>query len=244
MPSPAISLRIRKLRRRFGVSAPRLVVRQHVSWPLVAGSLILLVGFALVALWLVVDRNQVGALGRELDVLRGKVQSQADELAVLRSSAGTEKSIVNIEMAARQSLAVRLKGLEEENAILKEEVRLFERLILSSGEEASVRVESFRVISDGEGGYRYRLILAFRPGGRMVDFRGRLQFYVKFERDGRSHVLLLPEKKETSSAYSLEFKALLRREGGLEIPPGAVVKAVEVRILQGDTLKVARIAQL
>jgi hypothetical protein len=36
----------------------------------------------------------------------------------------------------------------------------------------------------------------------------------------------------------------LRREGSFELPEGAVLIGVEARVLQGDTLKFKRMAQL
>jgi hypothetical protein len=39
-------------------------------------------------------------------------------------------------------------------------------------------------------------------------------------------------------------KHVLRREGGFELPEGAVLIGVEARVLQGDTLKFKRMAQL
>lgn len=242
MPFPAVSLRFRKIRRRFGISAPRVVVRRHMPWQVV---LVVLVCFAVCAgagLWVVVQRNQAGFLVRENEGLRSLVTLQAEELAALRSTAGTERNAVRIEKVAQQGLVARIQGLENENAALKEEVRLFERLASVGAEEAVVRVENFRVTADGPGRFRYRLILAFKPGRQAPDFRGRFQLAVIYEQAGRAHTLLLPEQK-SAAAYVIELKAFLRREGVVELPPGAVVKTVKVRILQGDTLKVEQVAQ-
>ncbi|UCV12278.1 hypothetical protein KI614_03305 [Dechloromonas denitrificans] len=243
MPSPAVSLRLRKFRRRFGIAAPRLVVRQHIAWPWVVfplGALVLcsLGGF----LW-VLQNNQAGVLERELAALRIQVLHQADELMVLRATAGTEKNAVHIERTAQQGLLARLKGVEDENSLLREDVRLFERLLLSSDEEAAVRIEGFRVVPDGAGRYRYRLILFFRPAKQVSEFRGRLQFLVTFEREGKIQRLSLSEKKELAPTSLVEFKTMLRREGVVEIPEGAVLRGVEVRVLQGDTLRANKIAQ-
>lgn len=242
MPFPAVSLRLRKIRRRFGISAPRVVVRRHMSWQLMLVVLMLFLLCVGAALWVVTQRNQVGFLARELEGLRSLVSLQAEELAALRSTAGTEKNAVRIEKVAQQALIARIQGLEDENAALKEETRLFERLASASAEEAVVRIESFRVSADGVGRFRYRLILAFKPGRQVPDFRGRFQLAVIYEQGGRAHTLLLPEQK-AAAPYAIELKAFLRREGVVELPAGAVIKAVKVRILQGDTLKAEQVAQ-
>lgn len=243
MPSPAVSLRLRKFRRRFGISAPRLVVRRHVPWQLVAIAVLFFLFCLVGGLWFLLQRSQVGFLGRELEGLRSLVSRQADELAVLRSTAGTGQNAVHIEKAAQQSLLVRIQGLEDENAALKEEARLFERLASVAAEEAVVRIENFRLVADGVGRYRYRFILAFKPGPRVPDFRGRFQIAVVFELGGRTQSLLLPEQKRTDSAYSIDLKTFFRREGVIELPAGGVLRAVKVRILQGDTLKAEQVAQ-
>jgi len=113
-----------------------------------------------------------------------------------------------------------------------------------AGEVASVRVENFRVTQEAQGRFRYRLLLAFQPDRQNPDFHGHLQLAVDFVLFGKRGQLLLPDKRETVSDYQLELRHFLRREGVFELPEGAVLQGVEARVLQGDTLKSKRLAQL
>jgi hypothetical protein len=92
--------------------------------------------------------------------------------------------------------------------------------------------------------FRYRLLLAFQPARKSPEFRGQLQLAVRFVLAGKEQLLLFPEKGGMAGDYQLELKRFLRREGFFELPPGAELKAVEARILQGDTLKSKRLAQI
>ena len=119
MPTPAVTLRIRKFRRRFGITAPRVVVRTHLSWPWYAGGAALILLLFLVIIWLFFQRGETGSMERELDALRTQVRDLDGELLRLRSTAGTEQSAVQMERSTQQQLTSRIKMLELENIALK-----------------------------------------------------------------------------------------------------------------------------
>lgn len=244
MPTVAAALMLKKFRRRFGITASRVVVRSHLPWQwltLAATVAFLLLG---ILIWLVLRGNEAGLMGRELDSLRQQLNEQGTELHFLRSMAGTGQNAVSIERAAQQQLLAKLENLERENRSLKEDILLFERLIPVVGEEAVVRVENLRVVRDGGVRYRYRLLLAFQPAKQGSEFRGRLQLAITFLLANKEQQLVLPDKRGTVGDYQLEIKHFLRREGAFELPQGAELKAVEARVLQGDTLMSKRLAQL
>lgn len=244
MPTPALSLKLRKIRRHFGIAAPRLVVRSHVPWPWFAllGSLLLML--VAVVVWLVMQRNETGEMGREVVALRQQLQEHDEELGMLRATNGARQNAVSIERATQQQLLSRIQNLERENRALKEDILLFERLIPVVGEDAAVRIENFRVMHDDGGRYRYRILLAFQPDRQNPEFRGRLQLAVSFTLAGKEQQVLFPDKRVAAGEYQFELKHFLRREGVFELPLNAQIRAVEVRVLQGDTLKSKRLAQL
>jgi hypothetical protein len=244
MPTPAVTLKLKRFRRRFGISAPRVVVRSHLPWQWFALPAVLLALLLGSAGWLMAQRNEAGILGQEVETLRREVQGQREELDFLRSTAGTGKNAVSIERAAQQQLLSKIKSLESENAGLKEDVLLFERLMPVAGESALVRIENFRVLKESGARFRYRLLIAFQPDKQNPDFRGRLQIAISYASAGKVMQLLLPEKQENGAEYQLNVKHFLRREGGFELPAGALLRGVEARVLQGDTLKSKRVAQL
>jgi hypothetical protein len=120
---------------------------------------------------------------------------------------------------------------------------LFERLVPSSGEEAVVRIESFRVWQEGGGRYRYRWLVAYRPGGLVPEFHGRLQIVVSLGGGEGGRALVLPEKV-ADPEYRLDVKGVARREGGFVVPQGGLVSSVELRVLQNEAIKAKRMAQL
>lgn len=244
MPTPAVSRKLKRFRQRFGIAAPRLVVRSHLPWTWLAlpGLLLLLLLGAVI--WLVMQSNETGEMGREVQSLRQQLQSQREELDLLRSTAGTGQNAMSIERATQQQLLAQIQGLERENRALKEDILLFERLIPVTGEEAVVRIENFRVIHEGGVRYRYRLLLAFQPSKQSPEFRGRLQLAVSFLLAGKEQQILFPDKREAMGEYQLELRHFLRREGVFELPVAAQLRALEARVLQGDTLKSKRLAQL
>ena len=100
-----------------------------------------------------------------------------------------------MERSTQLQLGDRVKGLELENAALKEDMRLFERLIPAAGEEATIRLEGFRVVPDGEQRYRYRALLAFQSGKQAPEFRGQLQISVVFS-SRKAQEMMIPDKRE------------------------------------------------
>ena len=129
MRTPAVTLKLKRFRRRFGISAPRVAVRPHVPWQWQVTAVI--GGVALVAaiVWSVAQRGEMAGAKREMEEIRGQLAVAEDELSRLRFSSGTEQNAVQMERSAQQQLVARLKVLEAENVGLKEEIALFERLV-------------------------------------------------------------------------------------------------------------------
>ena len=218
-------------------------MRSHFPWQWLALPAILLALLLGVAGWLVAQKKETGILGVEVESFRQQLQAQREELNLLRSTAGTGQSVVSIERAAQQQLLARIQGLEAENAALKEDILLFERLIPIAGDGGAVRLENFRVFRESGTRFRYRLLVAFQPDRQVPDFRGRLQIAISYADKGKVLQLVLPEKRENSAEYQLEVRHFLRKEGVFELPVGVVLQGVEARVLQGDTLKSKRLAQ-
>lgn len=243
LQTPFVSLRLRRFRRRFGIAAPKVVVRTHVPWQWFLFPALVFLLLLFVAAWLFFQRNEAGEMGRELQDLRGQILSQRAELESLRTTAGTRVNAVSIEKATQRQLLSRIRELELESAALKEDMLLFERLIPVLGDEAVLRLENFRVVPEEDAKYRYRLLVAFQPSRLNPEFSGRLQLVVSYTLYGRELQLLLPEKASQAPEYQFSLKHFLRREGGFKLPEGASLKGVEALILQGDTVAARKRAQ-
>lgn len=243
MQTPAVTLKLKRFRRRFGIAAPKMVVRSHLPWQWLAVPAVLLLLLVGLAGWLIAQRNEAGVMALEMDRLRRESELHLEELKMLRLAAGTGQSSASIERASQQQLLERIRGLEAQNAALREDVLLYDRLIPVVGEVAAVRVESFRVVQEAEGRYRYRILLGFQPDRQTTEFRGVLRLAINYSESGRTLQLVLPDKKENMVEYQLQFKHFLRREGVFDLPAMAVLQGVEARVLQGDALKYKQMAQ-
>ncbi len=238
MPTPAVTLKLKRFRRRFGIAAPRVRVRTHFDWHWYA----IAVGFFVLVVagigWWVAQRGEALQMGDEVRLLRQRLQEMEGELLQLRASSGTEQNVVRMERTTQQQLTARLRLLEQENAGLKEDIGLFERLVPAEGVESSLRIDRLSVVSAAEPGrYRYRLLLGFLPSKSDREFRGRLQLVVTTVQGGREVLLDLHAGKESSPDFVVEIRNFLRKEGGFSLPVGAKIKSIEARLVQGAIVK-------
>lgn len=242
MPNPAITLKLKRFRQRFGITAPRVSVRTHYSWHWYAAGLAVLVLIVVAGTWWLAQHDEAVQTRNELLQLRKSAAQMEVELNRLRSLEGTEQSAVRVERSTQQQLAARLKALEQENAALKADLALFEKLVPAVGVESILRVERLNVVSGNEpGSFRYRLLIAFQPSKQEREFRGRLQLIVTALHAGKEMVLNLPAAKEAPVEYAVELKHFLRKEGNITLPPGSKIKTIEARILQGNVVKAKQI---
>ncbi len=229
---------IRVIKRRFGIAAPRVAIHTHVPWYWRWLAVAVFAGAVVGVGWLTYDFGRLYAGFDNSEAQRQKshledVNSklQVENAALRREIAAAERQL-QIELATHGNLSGQIHNLAEENALLKEDLAFFQTLMASGGEAGGISINRFRVEPDAlPGEYRYRLLIA-QSKQRVKDFRGRLQFIVDFEQDGKSEVISLPKGDEGSQAYNLAFKFYQRVEGTFLVPPGAVIKKVQVRVLE------------
>lgn len=244
-PGPAVSLR--RLRRRFGIGAPKLAIRTHIAWYWQALMLVAIVSVSLsLALWVYDSRRQAyGAtnddLLREIQTLRAQLDELDEELSKARTSAGASENSLQIERATQRQLAQQVRALESENAALKEDLAFFEGLTQTSANaQDSVRVERFRVEPDVVAGvYKYRLLVVNNSGRSLRSSKVDLQFVVKMRQGGRDAVVVVyPSEPEPAAAQQgLEVRNFYRIEGEFVVPSDAEVLLVEVKLLQDGSVR-------
>jgi hypothetical protein len=175
------------------------------------------------------DNSEAQREKSHLQDLNAKLQ---DENQALRREIASNERQAQIDLATHGNLSGQIHNLIEENALLKEDLAFFQTLMASGGEAGGISVNRFRVLPDAlPGEYRYRLLIA-QSKQRVKDFRGRLQFIVDLEEGGKSEVVSFPKEDDTGQAYNLAFKFYQRVEGTFLVPPDAVVKKVQVRVLE------------
>lgn len=185
---------------------------------------------------------------REIQALRDHVMELDAELTKLRSLVGAGESSLQIERATQRQLSRQAKLLEVENAELKEDLAFFEGLVPSSesSDEVGVRIDKLRIMpGNAAGEYRYRMLVVNNGGRQAKDLKGVLQLVVKLGHDGKDVMITLPASSEPNpQRYSFEVRRFHRLEGGFAVPPGAVVKEVEARVLQDGLIRARQTAVL
>jgi hypothetical protein len=79
-------------------------------------------------------------------------------------------------------------------------------------------------------------MLLMQGGQRPADFQGHIQLVINAQRGEQKMVLTLPaENNAKSQEYRLNFKSFQRVEGAFKVPPGTVVKNIQVRVYQNDS---------
>ncbi len=231
---------LKKIRQRFGISAPRMTVTTHVAWYWRMLGLVAVLSCSLaLAAWMYDAGRRFAGFDRseaeqELSQLRESVGKLTQETTSLRANVNASESKLQIERAAQTQLGRQVKALEDENARLKEDLAFFENLIPGEHRDNTLLINRFRVDPGAlPGEFRYRLLL-LQGGRRDKPFQGNLQLLVTLQQDGKGAIITLPEEG-AAPAYKISFKYFQRVEGTFRVAPGARVKMVQVRIFEGGS---------
>src|SRR5207244_2732860 len=127
-------MRWKLLRRRMSISAPRVIVRSHLPWPLRWAVLALALGFsAALSLWAFEFGKDIAGLDRgskeELQRLRAEVDQLRAEREKAISIGNTAESLLKTERTVQEKLAQQLKTAEADNLALRNDLGFFERLL-------------------------------------------------------------------------------------------------------------------
>lgn len=246
MAASGAALKLKRLRQRFGISAPRVAVRTQIAWywRVLAAVVVLSVSLACAA-WIYDAGRRIAGFDSQssaqaLAGLQARVAELEAELSAVRGVASTADSTLKIERVAQQQLALQVKMLEAENAAMKQDLAFFEGLVPGSGDaEPGVRINRFRIEPDVQtGAYRYRMLLVHHATRQQKEFRGELHFMVTVRDGGKDAIISLPPEGDPDVRnYRLEVRNFHRAEGILPVPSGAVLKSVEVRVLQEGVVR-------
>jgi len=223
----------------MSISAPRMIVRSHLPWPLRWAVVALVFGFsAALSLWAFEFGKDIAGLDRdakaELAQLRIEVAQLRAEREGAQSIANTAGSLLKTEKVAQDKLAQQLKQIESENMALKADLGFFERL-LPAGAAEGLAVRALQAEAKAPGQLRYQL-LVMQMGKSASEFSGRYDIVLSGQLDGRPWSMSLP-----NGGLPLVVKQYLRLEGMIDHPQQAVVKTVQVKVT--DTRGTVRATQ-
>jgi hypothetical protein len=225
-------MRWRLFRRRLSISSPRMTVRSHLPWPLRWAALAVALGFSgALALWafeigkgLAGLNHDRGDAAQALIQAREQMEDMKRDREHAQSIANTADSLLRTERATQLRLAEQVKALEMENQALKDDLGFFERLLPASGEGLSVR--GLQATTPAPGQLRFQLLVMQQGGRTQPEFKGHYEVLVSGLLNGKPWA---PTAAVVSK--SLQVRQYLRLDGLAEFPVAAVVKQVQVRVL-------------
>lgn len=242
---------LKRLRQRFGISAPKVAVRTHVPWYVRWFALAVLLAFSVaLAAWMYdagrrfagFDRSEVE---EELTALRSEIGTARSELRRLQAIADAADSRLSIEKTAQTKLGEQIRTLEQDNARLREDLAIFENMLSADARNAqALTIQRFQVEADAlPGEYRYRMVLMSGPRRDRNDFQGRLELVIGLQEQGRNAMIVLPERAEAdSAAFKLAFRHFQRVEGRFRVNPSAKLGSVQVRVFEAGSTQ-AKVTQ-
>jgi hypothetical protein len=241
-------MRLKLLRRRLSISAPRMTVRSHLPWPLRWAAMALMLGLsAALAMWAFEFGKGITGIDadskEELTKLRLENRALTAEHEKLLSTANTSESLLKTEKAVQDRLASQVKQLEATNSQLKDDLRFFERLIPSNQEKA-LAIRALQVEEGEPGQYKYRL-LVIQTGKNPPEFTGRYDLQLSGTQAGKPWTSTFPEAaRQADAAYRLSFKSYQRVEGAVVLPADTVIKSIQARVLDKNGVRSVQIAKL
>lgn len=223
-------MRWKLLRRRLSISAPRMIVRSHLPWPLRWAIVALMCGFsAALALWAFEFGKDIAGLDRsarsELAELRVEVERLREEREKALSTANIAESLLKTEKAAQEMLAQNLRRLEAENVDLKSNLGFFEKLLpANANPNAGLVIRGLVAEMKSAGNLKYQMLL-MQPGKSPQEFAGRYEVTLTGTLDGKPWNWAQP-----ADVHALQLKQYLRVEGSIDCPAMAVVQTVSVKV--------------
>jgi hypothetical protein len=236
-------MRWKLLRRRLSISAPRMIVRSHLPWPLRWALVALVFGFsAAIAMWAFEFGKDIAGLDRDAKAELAKLRIEVAQLQAERertlSIANTAESLLKTEKVAQERLAQQVKQVEAENMALKGDLGFFERL-LPAGISEGITIRGLQAEIKQPGQLRFQLLI-MQAGKTLPEFSGRYEITLAGTLDGKPWTFTPP-----GGPRPLQMKQYLRVEGIIDHPPQAVVKTVQVRVMdKSGGIKASQTAKL
>lgn len=227
----------------MSISAPKMTIKTHRPWPLRALFWVLVIGLGgAMAMWAYdLGRNFAGLNPNagldQVASLSDEVKKLSNERDKFSSTAMAAESQLNIERSAQTQLGNQIKTLEAENAKLKEDLSFFQSLLPTNIGAQGITIQRLKAEIVQPNQVHYQL-LAMQGEKVPREFVGNLQLSVTVLQSGKSVIINFPEQNATDLArYKLSFKYYQRVEGVVTLPEGAIIKAIQARVLDRGQMR-------
>ena len=242
-------MRLRLLRRRLTISAPRMSVRSALPWPFRWAVIALVIGFcAAIGLWAFEFGKDIAGLDgdakEELLRARAELVSLRNDLAEARQArdkaqaiANTAGTLATAEKSAQEGLLAQNRQLDADNRRLKDDLGFFEKLIPSTGAEGiSVRGLQAEVLNGQQVKWQVVVMQSLKNA---PEFNGKLEVSFIGSMAGKPWTAALP-----GGPQDLKFRQYGRTEGMFDLPPQATVKTVSVKVTEGAATRATQSIKL
>lgn len=242
-------MRLRLLRRRLTISAPRMAIRSALPWPVRWVLVALVLGFcSAIGLWAFefgkdiagIDDGRIQELTRlqaEVVSLRQQLDGMKEERDKALSMADTSTTLMTAEKSAQERLSTLNKQLEIENRTLRDDLGFFEKLIPTVGTEA-LAIRGLQAEIQNGRQVKWQ-VLVIQPLKNAPEFNGRLELSFSGLQGGKPWVSTLPEGPQT-----IKLRQYARAEGVFELPPQTTLKGVSVKVMEGAVTKAVQSIKL
>jgi hypothetical protein len=229
---------MRSLKRKFGISAPKVAVRPQIPGYVRWLAITILAALAVALSWGMYDagrkfagfdKNEINYELERLSQLNTRLQRENDELRMKMAGLDRQSQMDHV---AREDIGKQVKALETENIRLKEDLAFFQNLGAIPG-KTEQRVSIGRLkLERGQlpGEYHYSLVLV-QGGQRQKDFQGNLELAVNFQQNGQKMVMPLASENP-SKMLDVRFKFYQRVERSFRMPPDATVESMQVKVFE------------
>jgi len=228
----------RRVRQTFGISAPRMAVRTHLSWrwrlPASLGVIALIAGMW----WWGFDFGKFlagfdrGAVAQKQSLPDAETASVREENARLRARLVELESELNVTRGAQDTLSRQALDLQSENTQMKEELAFLRKLFSDTGKPGTFTIQRLSAEKDRDNVYRFSMLVV-RGGNPTDEFSGQLALSANVAAGGHSVTLSLPDDQpDTAAALTLKFKYYQRVEGTFRIPAGGQLRSLQARVIE------------
>ena len=231
---------LRRFKRKFSISAPRLAVRPHVPWYVRWAIAIPFVVAAGVLVWWAYDSGlQLAGFHREqaedeLSSLRQQLDKLQSENSRLNSQMVAYERQAQMEQATNQEMEKQLKVLNDEKDHLNEDLAFFQNLTTQTGNrEERLSINRLKVEHDTLPGEYHCSMLLVQSGQRAKEFKGNLQLVANVLHNGVRSVLVFPQANSTEAKlYQVDFKYYQRVERSFQLQPDTTLENLQVRVYE------------